>query len=53
MSVKYTCQKCGTCCHEVEGKELGYIKRIPLYPEEVDELINIAKERGIYFKPLR
>lgn len=50
MSIKYTCQKCGTCCHEVEGKELGYIKRIPLYPEEVDKLINIAKERGIYFK---
>ncbi len=50
MSIKYTCQKCGNCCHEVEGKELGYIKRIPLYPEEVDKLINIAKERGIYFK---
>ena len=28
MSIKYTCQKCGTCCHEVEGKEHGYIKRI-------------------------
>ena len=50
MSKKYTCQKCGTCCHEVEGKELGYIKRIPLYPEEVDKLINIAKERDVNFK---
>lgn len=49
MSKKYICQKCGTCCHEVEGKELGYIKRIPLYPEEVDRLINIAKEREITF----
>lgn len=39
--------KCGTCCHEIEFK-----KRIPLYPEEADELIEIAKERGVEFKIL-
>lgn len=50
MSIKYTCQKCGTCCHDIEGKELGYIKRIPLYPEEVERLIIIAKERDITFR---
>jgi Fe-S-cluster containining protein len=41
----YDCQKCGTCCHEIEFK-----KRIPLYPEEADKLIEIAKERGVAFK---
>ena len=38
---------CGTCCHEVPG---DYIKRIPIYPEEADNLINIAKEREIKFR---
>ncbi|MFX0046799.1 MAG: YkgJ family cysteine cluster protein [Candidatus Hermodarchaeota archaeon] len=41
----YTCQKCGTCCHEIE-----YKKRIPLYPDEADELIEIAKKNGIKFR---
>jgi Fe-S-cluster containining protein len=41
----YNCWKCGTCCHEIE-----YKKRIPLYPEEADELIEIAKKRGVPFK---
>lgn len=38
---------CGTCCHEVPG---DYVKRIPLYPDEVDNLIEIAKESDIEFK---
>ena len=33
------------CCFEVEG-ETGS-KRIPLYPEEVDKLIEIAEQRGV------
>ncbi|MHA2290011.1 MAG: YkgJ family cysteine cluster protein [Promethearchaeota archaeon] len=41
----YECQKCGTCCHEIE-----YKKRIPLYPDEADVLIEIAKNRGVAFK---
>ena len=45
--LKYTCLKCGTCCHEIPGSPGA--KRIPLYPEEVDLLIEIAKERGIKF----
>ncbi len=48
--LNYICQKCGTCCHEVKGTEFGYKKRIPLYPDEADILIEIAKDRGIPFK---
>ncbi|MFX0039062.1 MAG: YkgJ family cysteine cluster protein [Promethearchaeota archaeon] len=47
MSEKYTCRMCGTCCHEVPG---DYVKRIPIYPEEADKLIEIAKEYKIKFK---
>ena len=47
MSIKYKCRMCGTCCHEVPG---DYIKRIPLYPDEADKLIEIAKERDTEFK---
>lgn len=42
---EYACLKCGTCCHEIEFK-----KRIPLYPDEADILIEIAKERKVAFK---
>jgi Fe-S-cluster containining protein len=38
---------CGTCCHEVPG---DYVKKIPIYPEEADELIEVAKERDVKFK---
>ena len=38
---------CGTCCHEIPG---DYIKRIPIYPKEADELIEVAKEREVEFK---
>jgi Fe-S-cluster containining protein len=43
----YQCLRCGVCCFEIPG---NYSKRIPLYPEEVDRLIDIAKERNIEFK---
>jgi Fe-S-cluster containining protein len=38
---------CGTCCHEVPGE---YVKRIPIYPEEADQLIDVAKQREVDFK---
>jgi Fe-S-cluster containining protein len=38
---------CGTCCHEVPG---DYVKRIPIYPEEADDLIEVAKQREVDFK---
>jgi len=47
MSLKYKCRMCGTCCHEVPGE---YVKRIPIYPDEANRMINIAKGRGIEFK---
>jgi Fe-S-cluster containining protein len=47
MLEQYKCRLCGTCCHEVPG---DYVKRIPIYPDEADKLINIAKERNVEFK---
>jgi Fe-S-cluster containining protein len=47
MSLKYQCRKCGICCHEVPG---DYVKRIPIYPDEADNLIEIAKAHNIEFK---
>ncbi|MFX0000866.1 MAG: YkgJ family cysteine cluster protein [Candidatus Hodarchaeota archaeon] len=47
MTIKYTCRMCGTCCFEVPG---NHMKRIPIYPEEADKLIEIAKKRGVDFK---
>ncbi|MBD3196916.1 MAG: hypothetical protein GF317_17820 [Candidatus Lokiarchaeota archaeon] len=46
-NLKYRCMKCGVCCYEVPG---DYSKRIPLYPDEADLLIEEAKERNIHFK---
>ncbi len=47
MDIIYKCKKCGTCCHEIPGE---MVKRIPIYPDEADKLIKIAKEQGIEFK---
>lgn len=47
MSLKFKCKMCGMCCHEVPG---AYVKRIPIYPDEADRMINIAKGLGIEFK---
>ena len=43
----YKCLMCGTCCHEIPG---DYKKRIPLYPEEVDKLIEMTEKFGVAFK---
>ena len=55
--LKYICLKCGVCCHEIlppsscpsDDNEFGYQKRIPLYPDEAEILIEIAKERNVPF----
>ena len=44
----YECMKCGICCFEIPGNP--GTKRIPLYPEEVSELIKIAKNKNLNFK---
>jgi len=47
--LKYRCLKCGTCCFiNLSFPNGDYIKRIPLYPVEVDRLIEIAKKKQIY-----
>ncbi|MHA1932992.1 MAG: YkgJ family cysteine cluster protein, partial [Promethearchaeota archaeon] len=46
-NLKYKCMMGGTCCHEIPDE---YVKRIPIYPEEADKLIEVAKERAIDFK---
>ena len=38
---------CGTCCYKMAE---DYVKRIPIYPDEADKLIEIAKNREINFK---
>ncbi|MFX1590550.1 MAG: YkgJ family cysteine cluster protein, partial [Promethearchaeota archaeon] len=47
MLEQYKCRLCGTCCHEVPG---DYVKRIPIYPDEAEILIKVAKERNVEFK---
>lgn len=47
--------KCGTCCHEIpvpppSSEASLYKKRIPLYPDEAEKLIEIAKKRGVDFQ---
>ena len=49
-ALNYTCLKCGKCCFNLSFSNADYIKRIPLYPEEVDKLIEIAKKRRIPLK---
>ena len=48
--LNYACLKCGKCCFNLSFSNTDYIKRIPLYPEEVDSLIEIAKKRQIPLK---
>ncbi|MFO8019468.1 MAG: YkgJ family cysteine cluster protein [Promethearchaeia archaeon] len=47
IDLKYKCMQCGICCHEVPGE---YSKRIPVYPEEAERLIAIAKKKGVHFR---
>ncbi|GAB4305462.1 MAG: hypothetical protein Kow0069_01270 [Promethearchaeota archaeon] len=39
MPPPFECMRCGACCQD--------LPRIPIFPEETDRLIEIAKERGI------
>ena len=48
--LNYECLKCGKCCFNLSFSDTDYIKRIPIYPEEVDKLIEIAKKRQIPLK---
>lgn len=48
--LKYSCMKCGTCCSVPREVQEQHIKRIPLYPEETDRLIDIAKVKGVEFE---
>jgi Fe-S-cluster containining protein len=44
----YKCMKCGTCCYDLPKSD--GIKRIPLYPEEVKKMINLAKGKNLKFQ---
>ncbi len=49
--LNYKCLKCGNCCYDVPRTvDIPAYKRIPLYPEEAEVLIEIAKKNGIDFK---
>ncbi len=49
-TVKFECLRCGTCCHEYEFADGTNFKRIPVFPEELDELEAFAKENKISIK---
>nr|MDO8083688.1 YkgJ family cysteine cluster protein [Candidatus Sigynarchaeum springense] len=42
--------RCGSCCHEYEFADGTNFKRIPIFPEELDELEAFAKDKGILIK---
>ena len=46
--LRYKCMQCGICCYDLPKTE--GIKRIPLYPEEVERMIRLAKKRAIKFQ---
>ena len=46
--LKYKCMKCGTCCFDIP--ESDGVKRIPLYPEEVERMIELARIKNIEFQ---
>ena len=50
QKLRYECMKCGICCSIPQNLNNDYIKRIPVYPEEVDRLIQIAERRRLPFK---
>lgn len=39
--------RCGSCCHEYEFADGTNFKRIPVFPEELDELEAFAREKDI------
>ncbi|MEX2684336.1 MAG: YkgJ family cysteine cluster protein [Candidatus Sigynarchaeota archaeon] len=49
-TVEFNCLRCGSCCHEYEFADGMNFKRIPVFPEELDELEVFAKENGILIK---
>lgn len=48
--MKFECLRCGSCCHEYEFADGANIKRIPIFPEELDELEAFAREKSIKIK---
>jgi Fe-S-cluster containining protein len=50
QTVKFECLRCGSCCHEYEFADGENIKRIPIFPEELDELEAFARSNGIGIK---
>ena len=47
---KFECLKCGKCCHEYEFATDLNIKRIPVFPEELEVLEDYARENDINIK---
>ncbi len=48
IMLRYECMKCGICCFDLPKSE--GVKRIPLYPEEVERMIRLAKKKNIKFQ---
>jgi len=50
LLLKFECLKCGTCCHEYEFADDTSIKRIPVFPEELEKLEKYATEHDVKIK---
>ena len=48
--MKFKCLQCGKCCHEYEFTGDVNVKRIPVFPEELEKLESFAKKNNIWIK---
>lgn len=48
--MRFECLRCGSCCHEYDFAEGENVKRIPVFPDELDGLEAFAKNNNVNIK---